>query len=150
MNNWPSDLRMILLWLLAKVHQLKSCMHMDSSESCIVLFSTSCLTSLSQWQASRYSLNCMLIDCYFCRNVVSIDEYASCFDNIDPLAPYKIWGVQHVDQKSDSKKISHKVDITSQRVQATFIVSDPVDWSRDIQVLLDSNPFFPNMYVKQQ
>ncbi|KAL9676428.1 hypothetical protein QQ045_004642 [Rhodiola kirilowii] len=74
---------------------------------------------------------------YGFKNVVSIDEYASCFDNIDPLAPYKIWGVRDAHQKATSKKISHKTDITSQRVKATFIVSDPVDWSRDIQVLCD-------------
>lgn len=84
----------------------------------------------------------MLIDFYSCRNVVSIDDYASCFDNIDPLAPYKIWGLQYADQKRASKKISHKGDITSQTVKATFIVSDPVDWSRDIQVLLNSNLSF--------
>uniref|UniRef100_A0A7N0UKU2 Uncharacterized protein n=1 Tax=Kalanchoe fedtschenkoi TaxID=63787 RepID=A0A7N0UKU2_KALFE len=69
-------------------------------------------------------------------NAVSIDEYASCFDNIDPLAPYKIWGVRQTDPKPASRKVS-KGDIMSQRVKAAFIVSDPVDWSRDIQVLCD-------------
>ncbi|CAL1355874.1 unnamed protein product [Linum trigynum] len=52
---------------------------------------------------------------YGFKNVVSIDEYASCFPGIDPLAPYKSWEVK----------------------QAVFVVSDSIDWSRDIQVLCD-------------
>ncbi|KAE8673704.1 Kinase superfamily protein isoform 1 [Hibiscus syriacus] len=30
------------------------------------------------------------------RNVISIDEYALCFDNIDPLAPHKKWGTMEI------------------------------------------------------
>lgn len=69
------------------------------------------------------------------RNVLSIDEYASCFDNIDPLAPYKKWTTKlpaTQNPKSDAK--GPRIDVFSERVQAAFIVSDPVDWSRDIQV----------------
>lgn len=69
------------------------------------------------------------------RNVLSIDEYASFFDNIDPLAPYKKWttikGANHENTVAD---VAEKKKICSERVEATFIVSDSVDWSRDIQV----------------
>lgn len=75
---------------------------------------------------------------YGFRNVLSIDEYASFFDNIDPLAPYKKWttikGANHEKTIAD---ITEKKKICSERVEAAFIVSDSVDWSRDIQVLCD-------------
>lgn len=69
---------------------------------------------------------------YGFKNVISIDEYALYFDNIDPLAPYKKWGT--IDFAVDRTR---KCSINSKRVQAAFIVSDSVDWSRDIQVLCD-------------
>ena len=76
----------------------------------------------------------MFID-FICRNVLSIDEYSSCFDNIDPLARYKKWSTkQDVDQNSSLRM---KNTVYSQRVQAAFVVSDSVDWSRDIQVVLN-------------
>lgn len=72
------------------------------------------------------------------RNVLSIDDYASCFENIDPLAPYKKWITKQVaDQNSTVKAVAAKDLVLSQRVQAAFVVSDSVDWSRDIQVILD-------------
>ncbi|KAJ8563548.1 hypothetical protein K7X08_032000 [Anisodus acutangulus] len=76
---------------------------------------------------------------YGFKNVVSIDEYASYFDNIDPLAQYKKWTdkQQDANQNSKPKHIALSNDPCSQRVQAVFIVSDSVDWSRDIQVLCD-------------
>lgn len=74
------------------------------------------------------------------RNVVSIDDYASCFDNIDPLLPYKKWTTKQVAyQSSSAKKMDIRDEICSQRVQAVFIVSDSVDWSRDIQVSVTSS-----------
>ncbi|XVF68637.1 hypothetical protein PTKIN_Ptkin11bG0017400 [Pterospermum kingtungense] len=69
---------------------------------------------------------------YGFKNVISIDEYALCFDNIDPLAPYKKWRTMEAAVKS-----TRKCSIVSERVQAAFIVSDSVDWSRDVQVLCD-------------
>ncbi|KAK3012463.1 hypothetical protein RJ639_007974, partial [Escallonia herrerae] len=70
---------------------------------------------------------------YGFKNVLSIDEYASNFDNIDPLAQYKNWKTgKLVDQHSTLRKNAYL-----ERVQAVFIVSDSVDWSRDIQVLCD-------------
>lgn len=69
------------------------------------------------------------------RNVISIDEYSSCFEHIDPLAPYKKWSTLLVaDQNSKSKESGPRHNVCSERVQAAFVVSDPVDWSRDIQV----------------
>lgn len=72
----------------------------------------------------------MCID-FICRNVLSIDEYASYFDNIDPLVQYKKWTIDHANENATIKE---NTKIYSQRVQAAFIVSDSVDWSRDIQV----------------
>ncbi|KAI3411356.1 ADH_N domain-containing protein [Psidium guajava] len=74
-----------------------------------------------------------------CRNVLSIDEYASYFDAIDPLAPYKRWTTKpDIYQNSTSKEMAkRKIAVQTQRVQAAFIVRDSVDWSRDIQVLCD-------------
>ncbi|KAL4308147.1 hypothetical protein GQ457_01G038090 [Hibiscus cannabinus] len=69
---------------------------------------------------------------YGFKNVISIDEYALCFDNIDPLAPHKKWGTMEV-----AVNRTRKCSINSERVQAAFVVSDSVDWSRDIQVLCD-------------
>lgn len=69
---------------------------------------------------------------YGFKNAFSIDEYASCFDNIDPLAQFKKCTTGHVNQNNTIRSTA-----CTQRVQAAFIVSDPVDWSRDIQVLCD-------------
>ncbi|XP_039031175.1 uncharacterized protein YKR070W-like [Hibiscus syriacus] len=69
---------------------------------------------------------------YGFKNVISIDEYALCFDNIDPLAPHKKWGTMEV-----AANRTRKCSISSERVQAAFVVSDSVDWSGDIQVLCD-------------
>lgn len=76
----------------------------------------------------------------FPRNVLSIDEYASYFEHIDPLGKYKNWTNQQVGyDKSSFREKDRKNDPCSQRVQAVFIVSDSVDWSRDIQVFLYLN-----------
>ncbi|XP_071922539.1 mitochondrial hydrolase YKR070W isoform X2 [Coffea arabica] len=73
---------------------------------------------------------------YGFRNVISLDDYASYFDNIDPVAQYKSWKVK---QESNMLPFSMKSiqDVSLDRVKAAFIVSDPVDWGRDIQVLCD-------------
>ncbi|CAA0835118.1 hydrolase family protein / HAD-superfamily protein [Striga hermonthica] len=80
----------------------------------------------------------MVMSEYGFRNVLSIDEYALYFKHIDPLEKYKIWAKQQAGyDKSSSGEIDRKNDRCFQRVQAVFIVSDSVDWSRDIQVLCD-------------
>ncbi|KAL3850740.1 hypothetical protein ACJIZ3_012622 [Penstemon smallii] len=74
---------------------------------------------------------------YGFKNVLSMDEYASYFENIDPLGQYKSWIKKQADNKQrSSRDIAMGNDPCSQRVQAVFIVSDSVDWSRDIQVFL--------------
>ncbi|XP_076893581.1 mitochondrial hydrolase YKR070W-like [Bidens hawaiensis] len=70
---------------------------------------------------------------YGFKKAISLDEYASYFKNIDPLSPYKTWTTT---QPCNEQK-SSGFDVTSERVKAAFVVSDPVDWSRDIQVLCD-------------
>lgn len=70
---------------------------------------------------------------FVCRNVISIDEYASHFDGIDPLAQYKNWAIKAADGENNNLK-GMSSSVYSQRVQAAFVVSDPIDWSRDIQV----------------
>lgn len=70
------------------------------------------------------------------RNVLSIDEYASFFDNIDPLAPYKKWAtIKGANHEKTIADVAEKKKICTERVGAAFIVSDSVDWSRDIQVI---------------
>ncbi|PIN00707.1 putative phosphatase [Handroanthus impetiginosus] len=75
---------------------------------------------------------------YGFKNVLSIDEYASYFEHIDPLRQYKNWTKQQASyKKKSSREMTGRDDPCSQRVKAVFIVSDSVDWSRDIQVLCD-------------
>ncbi|XP_028795203.1 uncharacterized protein YKR070W-like isoform X1 [Neltuma alba] len=75
---------------------------------------------------------------YGFKNVISIDEYAPCFEHIDPLAPYKKWTtLLGADENSKLKETAPRSNVWSERVRAAFVVSDPVDWSRDIQVLCD-------------
>jgi hypothetical protein len=77
-----------------------------------------------------------------CRKVLSIDEYASYFKDIDPLAPFKTWKVGQTDSYM-SAKVNPSYDVYSERVKGVFVVSDPVDWGRDLQVLF-SCPCFTN------
>lgn len=75
-----------------------------------------------------------------------MDEYASYFENIDPLASYKKWMIG----QDGHKEPRSRENVLSNRVQAAFIVSDPVDWSRDIQVsnsplLFKLHDFFPKI-----
>uniref|UniRef100_A0A803LCW2 Uncharacterized protein n=1 Tax=Chenopodium quinoa TaxID=63459 RepID=A0A803LCW2_CHEQI len=74
---------------------------------------------------------------YGFKNVISIDDYALCFDNIDPLAPHKKWTLNSSEQSKGFPSAELKEYVCSQRVQAVFVVSDSVDWSRDVQVLCD-------------
>lgn len=72
---------------------------------------------------------------YGFKNVLSLDEYASYFENIDPVSQYKRWTTRQI-----SNRNSHSLpvyNISSERVKGAFVVSDPVDWGRDIQVLCD-------------
>ncbi|KAL7109834.1 hypothetical protein ACP275_06G200400 [Erythranthe tilingii] len=75
---------------------------------------------------------------YGFKKVVSLDEYATHFNNIDPVAQYKRWSTkQELNCTRNSEKtVSNHIDY-SQKVKAAFVVSDPVDWGRDIQVLCD-------------
>ncbi|GAB4824296.1 hypothetical protein Ancab_040292 [Ancistrocladus abbreviatus] len=75
-----------------------------------------------------------VMSAYGYKNVLSIDDYAACFDNIDPLAPHKRWTVDKISDESSNLQRDY---VCSQRIEAAFIVSDSVDWSRDIQVLCD-------------
>ncbi|KAK6136204.1 hypothetical protein DH2020_030036 [Rehmannia glutinosa] len=72
---------------------------------------------------------------YGFKKVISLDEYAAHFNNIDPVAHYKRWTTMQ-ESKNPEKIVSSSSDY-SQKVKAAFVVSDPVDWGRDIQVLCD-------------
>ncbi|KAF0903939.1 hypothetical protein E2562_030078 [Oryza meyeriana var. granulata] len=75
---------------------------------------------------------------YGFRKALSIDEYSSYFRDIDPLAPFKKWIVQQADNKNlMSEKVRPSYDVFEERVKGVFVVSDPVDWGRDLQVLCD-------------
>lgn len=70
------------------------------------------------------------------RKVISLDEYASYFENIDPVSHYKMWTTKwELSKGSCPKNLVPSFNFTSDRVKAAFVVSDPVDWGRDIQVL---------------
>lgn len=78
-----------------------------------------------------------------CRKVISLDEYASYFKNIDPVSQYKNWTTEkRFNSKGNSEVKVPRYDILSDSVKAAFVVSDPVDWGRDIQVI-NSFPFSP-------
>ncbi|XP_038891013.1 uncharacterized protein YKR070W-like isoform X1 [Benincasa hispida] len=75
---------------------------------------------------------------YGFKKVFSIDEYASYFENIDPVSQYKNWtSKQAFGLNWNPEKLMRKQSVLSERVKAAFVVSDPVDWGRDIQVLCD-------------
>ncbi|KAH7537345.1 hypothetical protein FEM48_Zijuj03G0082700 [Ziziphus jujuba var. spinosa] len=70
--------------------------------------------------------------------VLSLEEYASYFKNIDPVSQYKSWTTTRASELDRySNELVTKHDVLSNRVKAAFVVSDPVDWGRDIQVLCD-------------
>ncbi|XP_022746351.1 uncharacterized protein YKR070W-like isoform X2 [Durio zibethinus] len=72
---------------------------------------------------------------YGFKKVVSLEEYASYFESIDPVSQYKRWTTMPL---SDRKMPTlPRCDVSSERIKAVFVVSDPVDWGRDIQVLCD-------------
>ncbi|CAO2816486.1 unnamed protein product [Amaranthus hypochondriacus] len=75
---------------------------------------------------------------YGFNKVLSIDEYVSYFKGIDPVSQYKAWTTMpRVDQSSTQKRLTSACDVYTERVKAAFVISDPVDWGRDIQVLCD-------------
>lgn len=57
------------------------------------------------------------------------ETYAKEFDNIDPLQPYKPWVEPHT---SSSNKL---MPAHERQIAAVFVVSDPVDWGRELQVM---------------
>ncbi|EOY18494.1 Hydrolase family protein / HAD-superfamily protein isoform 1 [Theobroma cacao] len=72
---------------------------------------------------------------YGFKKVLSLEEYASYFESIDPVSQYKRWTTAPVsDRKTPAVP---RYDVFSERIKAAFVVSDPVDWGRDIQVLCD-------------
>lgn len=91
------------------------------------------------WASNLFSGYLLYKWLWIFRNVISLDEYASYFDNIDPLAPYKKW----MTGQDSHKETRSKANVVSDRVHAAFVVSDPVDWSRDIQVI-----FIPLCYLQ--
>lgn len=69
------------------------------------------------------------------REVLSLDEYASYFKDIDPVSQYKNWTTnREVYQSGQSIESAPRDNVLYDRVKAAFVVSDPVDWGRDIQV----------------
>ncbi|KAJ6842664.1 uncharacterized protein M6B38_297965 [Iris pallida] len=75
---------------------------------------------------------------YGFKKVLSIDEYASYFDDIDPLSQYKAWSSKQAYDKNHMPRESQlSYNVLSDSVKGAFVVSDPVDWGRDIQVLCD-------------
>ena len=66
-----------------------------------------------------------------------MDDYASLFKNIDPVAQYKRWTTKPELVGNDlSVNGVPRRDVPLETVKAVFVVSDPVDWGRDIQVYI--------------
>ncbi|XP_031090681.1 uncharacterized protein YKR070W-like [Ipomoea triloba] len=75
---------------------------------------------------------------YGFKKVLSVEEYASYFHDIDPVAQYKNWKTEPASiLPKNSSDLAKRYDVFSDKVKAAFVVSDPVDWGRDIQVLCD-------------
>ncbi|XP_043816501.1 uncharacterized protein YKR070W isoform X5 [Manihot esculenta] len=77
---------------------------------------------------------------YGFKKVLSLEEYASFFENIDPVSQYKRWTtdqVSNMTRRIVSLNMTPRCNVLSESVKAVFVVSDPVDWGRDIQVLCD-------------
>nr|GMD38605.1 HAD-superfamily hydrolase, subfamily IIA, CECR [Ipomoea batatas] len=75
---------------------------------------------------------------YGFKKVLSVEEYASYFHDIDPVAQYKNWKTEPASiLPKKSLDLAKRYDVFSDKVKAAFVVSDPVDWGRDIQVLCD-------------
>jgi hypothetical protein len=90
--------------------------------------------SLLQSLVKLIVLNSSWVICIY-RKVLSIDEYASYYKDIDPVAPFKTWKVGQTDSYM-STKVHPSYDVYVERVNRVFVVSDPVDWGRDLHVLL--------------
>ncbi|KAK8953221.1 hypothetical protein KSP40_PGU003908 [Platanthera guangdongensis] len=85
---------------------------------------------------------------YGFKNVLSIDEYASFFKGIDPLSRYKNWTfMQNNEIMKNMNELDFSYNVNSDAVKGTFIVSDPVDWGRDIQVKQSFENIFPDEEV---
>lgn len=69
---------------------------------------------------------------YGFKKVLSLDEYVSYFKGIDPVSQYKLWTT-----KPMQDKMMQNYDLLSEKIKAVFVISDPVDWGRDIQVICD-------------
>ncbi|KAJ7550092.1 hypothetical protein O6H91_07G082500 [Diphasiastrum complanatum] len=65
---------------------------------------------------------------YGFQDVVSLDEYAFEHDDIDPLKQYKTWAPIRTAYSSQQRE---------KKIGAVFVVSDPIDWGQDIQVICD-------------
>ncbi|WCJ19422.1 hydrolase family protein / HAD-superfamily protein [Euphorbia peplus] len=77
---------------------------------------------------------------YGFKKVLSVEEYASLFENIDPVSQYKKWTPKQVSNRTNKALdacMKPRYNVSSEAVQAVFVVSDPVDWGRDIQVICD-------------
>ena len=131
-----SDSRMSSLLQLEKENLLGWCQSMVSSRASLIHVFIWCWLFIVRFY---YFANCITRFFFFYfrgRNVLSLDEHASYFENIDPVSQYKRWTTRQI-----SNRNSHSLpvyNISSEGVKGAFVVSDPVDWGRVIQVLSHS------------
>lgn len=57
-----------------------------------------------------------------------MDNYCKEFQHIDPLQSYKPW------VKNETIPNDKLIAANERQIAAVFVCSDPVDWSRDLQV----------------
>lgn len=65
---------------------------------------------------------------------ISVEDYIHHFPHIDPLAPHKPWLTEFGSLKPNKDENLTRC-VKKFPVEAVFVVSDPVDWSRDLQVI---------------
>ncbi|CAL5344613.1 unnamed protein product [Camellia sinensis] len=68
-------------------------------------------------------------------NLSHLSPSSAYFDNIDPVSQYKIWTTEQAFNRCNiSMDLVPRYNVFSDRVKAAFVISDPVDWGKDILV----------------
>ncbi|THG05565.1 hypothetical protein TEA_006198 [Camellia sinensis var. sinensis] len=66
-------------------------------------------------------------------NLSHLSPSSAYFDNIDPVSQYKIWTTEQAFNRCNiSTDLVPRYNVFSDRVKAAFVISDPVDWGRDV------------------
>ncbi|GAQ90190.1 Haloacid dehalogenase-like hydrolase (HAD) superfamily protein [Klebsormidium nitens] len=119
----------------AKAEELASLLDVPVSEEQVILGHTPFKNYVDRYRDQRVLSvgkgdTKKVMEAYGFRHVVPMEEYVHEFPDIDPLAPYGPSARQTEARNPPDLPPEH-------RIAAVFVVSDPVNWGRDIQVLCD-------------